>query len=249
MTLPMNPGTLKHYNVGPVKPWVQEAADYIGSKFGVKTIGGWRKSDPFPDHPSGHALDYMISSRQQGDAIAADLIANARALGLKYLIWNRRTYNVQRGTWAPYTSTSNPHTDHVHATFNPVPGTAFGKLSALLGMSAGAGGLTGLAQQQQAAPDTCAWNLAAPQVKADVPFLPDVQIGGQSFCLLSKVQVRVMFSILVTGMGVTVGMLGVVVLVAYGLKATGAGSAIMDTAKYVPGAGKLATAARASANR
>lgn len=247
MTLPMNQAVLNKYNVGPVKSWVQAAANYIGTKFNVKTIGGWRQSDPFPDHPSGHALDFMISSMSQGDAIAAEHIAHAQALGVKYLIWNRRTWNASRGTWAPYTSTSNPHTDHVHVTYNNTPGTGSGALSALLNINTGGGGLGAMAQQQadKPAPDTCAWNLAAPKIKADVPFLPDVQIGGQSFCLLSKVQVRVLFAIGINMVGIGIGLTGVILLVAYGLKASGVTGAVTDAASLFPGTGKLAKVASA----
>lgn len=237
MTLPMNDAVLKQYNVGPVKAWVQAAANYLGTKFNVKTIGGWRRSDPFPDHPSGHALDLMTSSFSQGDAIAADAIANSQALGVKYIIWNRRTWNATRRTWTAYTSTENPHTDHVHITFNNTPGTGSGALSQLLG--ANAGGLSQL-QADIAAPATCAWNLAAPKIKADVPFLPDVQIGGQSFCLLSKVQVRVLFAIGINMVGIGIGLTGVILLVAYGLKASGVTGAVTDAASLFPGTGKLA---------
>lgn len=111
------------YPLPHVKPWVVAAADEIGTKFGVKTIGGWRAQDPFPDHPSGLAVDFMINDLPNGHAVGDEisqyLIDNAKRLGLKYEIWNRRSWNPTRGTWAKYTSTDNPHTDHVHATFLP----------------------------------------------------------------------------------------------------------------------------------
>lgn len=125
------------YNLPNVQPPVVAAANEIGSKFGLKTIGGWRKTDKYPDHPSGLALDLMVNnmpnSQALGDAIAEYLIANAARLNLKYLIWNRRSWNPTRKTWAPYTSTDNPHTDHVHATFT-------GKA---IGMPSAAGTVTG----------------------------------------------------------------------------------------------------------
>lgn len=111
-----------HYNLGPVKSWVESAAYYLGPKYGITSIGGWRATDPFPDHPSGHALDFMVSDRTRGDALAADAIANARQLGVKYIIWQRQVWTADRG-WHPYTSTGNPHTDHVHVTFNDQPGS------------------------------------------------------------------------------------------------------------------------------
>lgn len=108
------------YNLPHVKPHVVNAANEVGTRFGLKTIGGWRPRDQFPDHPSGLALDYMINNaggRQTGQNVADYLVANAKRLGVKYLIWNRQSWNPERGTWARYTSTDNPHTDHVHATF------------------------------------------------------------------------------------------------------------------------------------
>lgn len=111
------------YNLGPVKPWVEAAAYYLGPKYGITTIGGWRAYDQFPDHPTGHALDFMCNI-PTGNALANDAITNANQLGVKYIIHDHKVWNPRQG-WHPYTSTSNPHTDHVHITFNDTPGTAF----------------------------------------------------------------------------------------------------------------------------
>lgn len=107
------------YSLGPVKPWVQKAADELGNLFGIKTIGGWRKTDPFPDHPSGHAIDLMTTT---GTALAEYARANAKRLGIKYIVWNRQVWSQARAAegWRPYTGTTNPHTDHVHITFDDV---------------------------------------------------------------------------------------------------------------------------------
>lgn len=110
------------YNLGPVKAHVAAAANSVGPRFGITVVYGWRASDPFPDHPSGLALDFMTSSMATGSALAQYLIDNAAALGIDYIIWNRRSWNSSRKTWAAYTG-SNPHTDHVHATFHATPGT------------------------------------------------------------------------------------------------------------------------------
>lgn len=115
------------YNLGPVKPHVRAAAESVGPRFGISTIYGWRASDPYPDHPSGLALDFMTSSMATGTALAQFLIDNAAALGIDYIIWNRRSWNSRRKTWATYTG-SNPHTDHVHATFFATPGTGIQNL-------------------------------------------------------------------------------------------------------------------------
>lgn len=114
--------------LGPVKAHVAAAANAIIAQFGIKTVYGWRPVDPFPDHPSGLAVDFMITDipngKAVGDALAAYVVQNGVALGVKYLIWYRRTYNVVRGTWQPYTQAGQPpHTDHVHVTWNPQAGS------------------------------------------------------------------------------------------------------------------------------
>lgn len=109
------------YKLGLVLPHVSNAAYEVGGKFGIKSIGGWRAFDPFPDHPSGRALDFMINDIPNGmgvgESLANYLAQNAAEWRVDYLIWNRRTWNSRTKTWGPYTATSNPHTDHVHATF------------------------------------------------------------------------------------------------------------------------------------
>ena len=104
-----------------VQPRVREIGNAVGNMFDVPNIGGWRAYDPYPDHPSGWALDYMVyADRAKGDRIAQYHIDNAQALGVKYLIWYDQTWNRQRGTWEPY-QPKNPrrhkHMDHVHVTY------------------------------------------------------------------------------------------------------------------------------------
>lgn len=114
--------------LGPVKPWVKTAADALAAKFSIKTMYGWRPVDPFPDHPSGLAVDFMINSKANGDQLAAYVVQNASALNVKYLIWYRQEWSVKNPTWRPYTSSTNPHTDHVHVTFNNTAGGSIGSL-------------------------------------------------------------------------------------------------------------------------
>ena len=76
------------------------------------------------EHYDGRAVDWMVNvnnpaQKAAGDAATAWLVANnganARRLGVQYIIWNRKTwkaYAPERG-WAAYTGAS-PHTDHVH---------------------------------------------------------------------------------------------------------------------------------------
>lgn len=106
------------YSLGPVRPVTEQAAGILGPMFGIKTIYGWRKSDPFPDHPSGHALDFMVPDKETGDRLAQYAITNAGPLGVDYIVWYRQSWKSTRGTWKPYSQPGQPpHTDHVHITF------------------------------------------------------------------------------------------------------------------------------------
>jgi hypothetical protein len=194
--------TSVQYNLGPVKPWVQNAAYIIGPKFGIKTIGGWRATDPFPDHPSGHALDFMIPNLQVGQQLADYAVANATALNIKYIIFNHRVWNPKQG-WHPYTSTDNPHTDHVHITFNDAPGTANG--GPAVNSAIAGGGISQVSNEEISA--NCAWHVAGT-------------------CLMTKVGVRMMFSIGVTGVGVVIALVGTVLLVKYAMGNSSVGGVI-----------------------
>jgi hypothetical protein len=85
------------------------------------------------DHQEGRALDWMMSAANAGDRALASTFfswlfatdkygntyANARRLGVEYIIWNRqmwRAYNTAVG-WQPYTG-SVPHTDHIHISLS-----------------------------------------------------------------------------------------------------------------------------------
>jgi hypothetical protein len=101
---------------------------YLAAKFGFADVGGVRTPDRFPDHPGGYAADYMVKDRAQGDALVAFSTANAAALGLDYQIWWGRVWDADKDPpglpweqWRPYTSTDNPHTDHVHQTYRKQP--------------------------------------------------------------------------------------------------------------------------------
>lgn len=111
-------GVSRKYGLKGVTPNVAKAADYWGSKYSIRTIGGYRKhgSVPNSDHPKGRALDFMINSGNQGSALANDLIRNAKQWNVSYVIWNRAIWTPGSG-WRKYYGPS-PHTDHVHASFN-----------------------------------------------------------------------------------------------------------------------------------
>ena len=92
----------------------------------IGSVGGVRP-DSLPDHPSGRALDLMIpnytssSGKRMGGDVAAWLKANARDLGINYVIWDQHIWNITRDRegWrymASRGSDSANHKNHVHVT-------------------------------------------------------------------------------------------------------------------------------------
>lgn len=225
MTFPVAPDvtTKPNYSLGPVKPWVEAAAYYLGQKYNVKTIGGVR-SDPLPDHPSGHALDFMVDI-PTGNALAEDAIANYQALGIKYIIHNRQVWNPRQG-WHPYISPSsiayNPHTDHVHITFNDSPGSAFtnGTLngSAFVAPTANGGNALNVQTVSQDW-SKCAWHVNLGWA------------GGES-CIISKSAARGVLGGLYLVTGLTIGVVAAIILV-WAAKETEPGNAVSKSVKAV----------------
>lgn len=115
-------GKQRNYGLKGVTPVTSSAANYFGSRYGIKSIGGYREhgSVPGSDHPKGRALDFMINNirngKATGDALANDAIKNYKQWNVKYVIWNRYIWQPGRG-WNKYNGPS-PHTDHVHVSFN-----------------------------------------------------------------------------------------------------------------------------------
>lgn len=88
----------------------------VQQRFGLASIGGYRAGAG--EHGTGQALDLMVSSRSQGDAVAAFIKANVASYDVKYLIWYQRFWE-PGGTWDPMDdrgSTTQNHKDHVHVT-------------------------------------------------------------------------------------------------------------------------------------
>lgn len=111
------------YALGAVKPWVKDAANFVGPKFGITLIWGWAPGKF--DHPKGLALDFMISNltngKAIGDQLSAYVVANAAALNVTYVIWYHQIiYPADGRGWHAYVGDS-PHTDHVHVSFKAVP--------------------------------------------------------------------------------------------------------------------------------
>jgi hypothetical protein len=93
----------------------------MGGKFGITSIGGYGHRPNATDHDDGLALDFMTKGAS-GNALAAYAMANAKRLGVKYVIWNQRIWSVGRANegWRPMedrgSATAN-HKDHVHVSF------------------------------------------------------------------------------------------------------------------------------------
>ncbi|SDT38353.1 SH3 domain-containing protein [Friedmanniella luteola] len=87
---------------------------------GVTAYGGVR-ADSLPEHPSGRALDAMVSSNGLGQQIANWVRANAKQLGVSEVIFAQKIWTVQRGSegWRGMSdrgSATANHYDHVHVT-------------------------------------------------------------------------------------------------------------------------------------
>ena len=101
----------------------------IDGKFGAfPTIGCARPGDP-QDHGSGRACDFMestggrmpsASAQAHGDRVAQYVIDNASRLGIKYVIWKQRIYDMRgSGGWSQMEdrgSVTQNHFDHVHVS-------------------------------------------------------------------------------------------------------------------------------------
>jgi hypothetical protein len=129
------------------KPGATELGDllvatYPGTSYDIDRTCG---TDPRPtsEHYDGRALDWMVrrsvpAERARADAVLSWLLArdsagqpyaNARRLGVMYLIWNNRIWGSYRAAdgWRPYsdcataTSSANDtrcHRDHVHVSLS-----------------------------------------------------------------------------------------------------------------------------------
>jgi hypothetical protein len=110
--------------LGDVAPHVEAAAVEIGQKFGVTNIGGRASSGHIngSDHYTGHAIDVMVyKDKTKGDAVMNYALSNWDRLGIKYVIWYH-VYHPSPTKTENYIG-PNPHTDHVHISFNSKPGS------------------------------------------------------------------------------------------------------------------------------
>lgn len=145
---PLGCGPTAYTGFGPPPPWLSTmltgvqpdtmlVAGAVAAKFPQIKIYGGVRADSLPDHPSGRAVDIMISSAfpdihspqavEYGNQVANLLQQNATALGIDYMIWNERIWSVGRagegwrqcGSQASCYSgpdDTSAHRDHVHVT-------------------------------------------------------------------------------------------------------------------------------------
>jgi len=90
------------------------------------TIGCYRGGADAQDHAVGRACDFMegpigrmpsASAQRHGDQVAAYVVANARRLGVSYVIWKQHIWNVRFPGWRRMEdrgSITQNHYDHVH---------------------------------------------------------------------------------------------------------------------------------------
>ncbi|MFF0266292.1 SH3 domain-containing protein [Kribbella sp. NPDC004536] len=94
----------------------------------ITSYGGLRAGDTGSEHATGHAIDIMINSASEGQAIADWLKANYKKLGVSQLIWEQHIWTVQRSSegWRAMpdrgSATAN-HMDHVHVSVYGNSGT------------------------------------------------------------------------------------------------------------------------------
>lgn len=104
-----------------INPYVTATEKDIFNQFPVTNLGIWgdkshqaRKSD----HNTGDAQDFGIKDAAIGDQLTKKLITEAKQRNIKYIVFNGKIWNPSiSNEWRPYKG-SNPHSDHVHVSYN-----------------------------------------------------------------------------------------------------------------------------------
>lgn len=93
----------------------------IFNNYDVTNLGAWGEASHQSrqsDHNTGDAQDYGIPDEETANNLISDLQTNAEKDKVKYIIYNKKIWNPSiSNEWRPYTG-SNPHTDHVHVSYN-----------------------------------------------------------------------------------------------------------------------------------
>lgn len=118
----------------------------------VQSIGGYRANDPYPDHPSGRALDVMTyTNKALGDRILNWLFDHNDQFKMQYAIWQQAMW-YKKGAPQAMADRGSPtqnHRDHVHAYFAASP-RATGKEMYPNTVGAGGGAATAAMQMGDA---------------------------------------------------------------------------------------------------
>lgn len=111
---------LTAYEDGGITNGLQSGAaslrQIIMDQFGITDIGGYRAADGYNEHSTGRALDVMVNDVAKGTAVKDFVVANAKALGLKWAIWQQAMWYPD-GSTTPMEDRGSPtqnHMDHVH---------------------------------------------------------------------------------------------------------------------------------------
>lgn len=109
-----------------------------GGIFNCRTVRG---SSAPSIHGEGRALDVMFpvinnTAHAEGQRLFEKLAANASALGLQAIIWNRKIYSARSPRGRNYTGV-NPHIDHLHIemTRDAAKTLTSARINAILGTS------------------------------------------------------------------------------------------------------------------
>ncbi len=97
-------------------PNAQRLCTAVQANFGLSSIGGYRPNAG--EHSTGQAVDFMITSKAQGDAIAAWVQQHVAPFNVEYVIWRQR-YWEPGSAWRLMEdrgSITANHYDHVHVT-------------------------------------------------------------------------------------------------------------------------------------
>lgn len=101
-----------------LNPALEEENKNIFGNYNVTNLGAWgdqahqmRESD----HNTGDAQDYGVNDPETAQNVISQLQSDPKT---KYIIYNKQIWNPSISeSWRPYKG-SNPHSDHIHASFN-----------------------------------------------------------------------------------------------------------------------------------
>ena len=143
---PVSPGgAVSEMESMPPMKWSEKGLTYnavraaraLALKFPqIKMIGGYRAPDPYPDHPSGRALDVMTyADMSLGDRVKDFLFNND--FKMQYALWRQAQWNNASAStpMADRGSGTANHMDHVHAYFAASPRATGGEKYPPVGLS------------------------------------------------------------------------------------------------------------------